>query len=143
MTHSLVLLTRVSNHKVMLSPGKLDGLVWHSRLFNFPVLRPSYPAGCQCVRNGHLLRSSLHGQNPEYVLTIPGGSGLAVAPMVRTTPPKEDKEGTSSAEVPTAQALVARPKSKASHDNLADDNPDLLNFDVAESEIICQMSSRL
>jgi hypothetical protein len=63
--------------------------------------------------------------------------------MVRTTPPKEDKEGTSSAEVPTAQALVARPKSKASHDNLADDNPDLLNFDVAGSEIICQMSSRL
>jgi hypothetical protein len=28
-------------------------------------------------------------------------------------------------------------------DNLADNDPDLLNFTVAESEIICRMSSRL
>jgi hypothetical protein len=61
--------------------------------------------------------------------------------MVRTTPPKVDKAGTSSVEVPTAQALVARPGSKAPDDNLADDVPDLLNITVAESEIICRMSS--
>jgi hypothetical protein len=39
--------------------------------------------------------------------TTPGGSASVVAPMDRTTPPKEDKVGTSSAEAPTAQALVA------------------------------------
>jgi hypothetical protein len=66
-----------------------------------------------------------------------------VAFMVRTTPFKEDKVGTSSAEAPTAQALVARPRSKVPNDDLADDDPDLLNFDVAESEIVCQTSSRL
>jgi hypothetical protein len=60
--------------------------------------------------------------------------------MVRTTLPKVDKEGTPSAEVPMAQALVARPESKAPDDNLVDDDPDLLNFTVAEIEIICQMS---
>jgi hypothetical protein len=51
--------------------------------------------------------------------------------MVRTTPPKEDKVDTSSAEAPTAQALVTRPGSKVSDDNLVDDDRDLLNFDVA------------
>jgi hypothetical protein len=61
--------------------------------------------------------------------------------MVHTTPPKVDKAGTSSVEVPTAQALVARPGSKAPNGNLADDVPDLLNITVAESEIICRMSS--
>jgi hypothetical protein len=63
--------------------------------------------------------------------------------MVRTTPPKKDKVGTSSAEAPMAQALVARPGSKVSYDTLADDDLELLNFGVAESEIICWMSSRL
>jgi hypothetical protein len=54
--------------------------------------------------------------------------------MVRTTLPKV---GTSSAEVPTAQGLVARPGSKALVDNLADDDPGLLNFATVESEIVC------
>jgi hypothetical protein len=63
--------------------------------------------------------------------------------MVRTTPPKEDKVDTSLAEVPTTQALEVRPGSKAPDDNLADNDPDLLNFYAAESEIACQMSSRL
>jgi hypothetical protein len=63
--------------------------------------------------------------------------------MVCTTPPKEDKADTSLAEVPTTQALVARLGSKALDDNLADDDPDILNFIVAESEIVCRMSSRL
>jgi hypothetical protein len=63
--------------------------------------------------------------------------------MVHTTPPKEDKAGTSSAEAPTTQALVAIPGSKAPADNLANDNPDILNIDAAESEIVCQMSSGL
>jgi hypothetical protein len=56
--------------------------------------------------------------------------------MVRTTPPKEKK-------VPTTQALVAQPGSKVPNDNLTDDGPKLLNFDAAESEIICQTISRL
>jgi hypothetical protein len=63
--------------------------------------------------------------------------------MVRTTLSKEDKMCTSSTEPPTAQALVARSGSKASNDNLADNDPDLLNFDEAKSEIVCRMSSRL
>jgi hypothetical protein len=58
--------------------------------------------------------------------------------MVHTTLPKVD---TSSTEALTAQALVARPGSKALHDNLADDDLGLLNFVTTESEIICQMSS--
>jgi hypothetical protein len=60
--------------------------------------------------------------------------------MVCTTPPKEDKVDTSSVEAPTAQALVARPESKSSDDNLVHDYPDLLKFDVEESEIIYQMN---
>jgi hypothetical protein len=60
--------------------------------------------------------------------------------MVRTTLPKV---GTSSVEVPMAQALVARLRSKASDGNLADNDPSLLNFITAEFEIICQMNSRL
>jgi hypothetical protein len=63
--------------------------------------------------------------------------------MERTTPPKEDKVATSSTEVPTAQALVARLKSKVSDDNLGEDNPDLLNIAAVGSEIACQTSSRL
>jgi hypothetical protein len=50
--------------------------------------------------------------------------------MVRTTPPKEDNVGTSSPEAPTAHPLVAQSGSKAPDNNLADDDPDLLNFDA-------------
>jgi hypothetical protein len=63
--------------------------------------------------------------------------------MNRTTPPKEDKADTSSAEAPMAQALVAQPGGKALDDNLSDDDPSLLNFVVVRSEITCWMSSRL
>jgi hypothetical protein len=63
--------------------------------------------------------------------------------MVRTTLPKEDKVGTSSAEAPTAQVLVARSGSKASDDNIANGAPDFLNFNMVETEIVCWMSSRL
>jgi hypothetical protein len=66
-----------------------------------------------------------------------------VAPLVHTTPPKEDKVDTSSVEVPTVQALAVRLGSKAPNDNLVDDNFDLLNFDVVESETVYRMSSRL
>jgi hypothetical protein len=63
--------------------------------------------------------------------------------MLHTTLPKVDKMGTSSAEVPTAQALVARPGSKAVDGNPADNDTDHLNFTTAEFEIICQTCSRL
>jgi hypothetical protein len=63
--------------------------------------------------------------------------------MVHTTPPKEDKAGTSSTEAVTAQALVVRPRSKALDDCLANNDPDLLNFATVESEIVYRMSSRL
>jgi hypothetical protein len=42
-----------------------------------------------------------------------------------------------------AQALVARPGSKASDDNLGDDDPDLLNPIMVESETVCRSSSQL
>jgi hypothetical protein len=63
--------------------------------------------------------------------------------MVRTSPPKEDKADTSSTEVPTAQAFMARLSSKVTDDNLADNDPNLLNFTAVESEIVCWMSPRL
>jgi hypothetical protein len=63
--------------------------------------------------------------------------------MVYTTLPKEDKVDTSSTEAPTTQILVARSESKASDDNPSDDDPDLLNFDMAESKIVCQTSTQL
>jgi hypothetical protein len=66
-----------------------------------------------------------------------------VDPTVHTILPKEDNVDTSSAEAPTAQALVARPGSKALDNNPADDDPDLLNFTAVESGIACRMSSRL
>jgi hypothetical protein len=50
---------------------------------------------------------------------------------------------TPSAEVLMTQTLVARPESKALDDNLVDNDPDLLNFDAVEPEIICRTSSRL
>jgi hypothetical protein len=56
--------------------------------------------------------------------------------MVRTTLLKVDKVGISSVEVPTAQALVAQSGSKALDNNLTDDDPGLLNFTTAESEIV-------
>jgi hypothetical protein len=63
--------------------------------------------------------------------------------MVGTTLPKEDKVDTSSTEVPMVHALATRPGSKASNDKLIDDDPDLLNLDAVESELVCWMSSRL
>jgi hypothetical protein len=63
--------------------------------------------------------------------------------MDRTTPPKEDKVGISSAEGPTAHAFVAQPDSEEPDDNLGDDDPDLLNFTVVGSKITCRMSSYL
>jgi hypothetical protein len=101
------------------------------------------PTDGRCSCNGHLLCSSLHDQNPQHVLTIPGGSASAVELMVRTTPPNVDKEDTSSAEAPMTWALVARPGSKALDDNPADDDPDLLNFYAVESWIAWQTSSPL
>jgi hypothetical protein len=41
------------------------------------------------------------------------------------------------------QALASRPGSKASDDNLGDDDPDLLSFGATECEIVCRISSRL
>jgi hypothetical protein len=138
-----VLLACAGDQELRLSSGKLDGLVWHSRLSDFSALRPSYPTGSRHICNGCLLRSSLRGQNPQQVQTIPSGNASAVAPMVSTTPPKEDNVDTSSAEAPAAQALVARSKSKVLDDNLVDDDPDPLNFDATGSKIIYRMSSRL
>jgi hypothetical protein len=63
--------------------------------------------------------------------------------MVRTTPPKEAKAGTSSTEAPIVQALVTRPRSKTPDDNLADDDLDLLNFDATESKIVYWTNSQL
>jgi hypothetical protein len=126
-----------------LPPEKPDGPVWHYGLSGLPAPKLLCPADGRCVYSNHLLRSSLHGQNPRQVLTIPGQSASVVEPMDRTTPPKEDKVGTSSAEAPTAQALVARPESEAPDDNLGDDNLNLLNFVVVGSEIACRTSSLL
>jgi hypothetical protein len=132
-----VLLTCADDQKQSLSLRKSDGSVGLSRLSGFPVPRPSCPAGGRRICNFRLMHSS------QQVLTIPGGSASAVVPMVRTTPPKEDKVSTSLKEPPRDQALVARLGSKVLDDNLADDDPDLLNFDAPESKIICQMSSWL
>jgi hypothetical protein len=43
---------------------------------------------------------------------------------------------TSSAEAPKTQALVPRPGSQALDDTPANDDPDLLTFGMAESEIV-------
>jgi hypothetical protein len=66
-----------------------------------------------------------------------------VEPIVHTTLPKVDKVGTSSVEVPIAQALMARPRSKASDDDLVDDDPGFPYFVAMESKTICRMSPRL
>jgi hypothetical protein len=136
-------LPRSSDPDLLPPLGKLDGPVWHFRLFGFPTLKPSFPTGGQHIHNGRLLHSSLHGQNPQQALTNLGESASAVASMVCTTPPKEDKVGTSSVKAPTVQALVAQPGSKALDDNVADNDSDPLNFDVAESVIVCRTSPRL
>jgi hypothetical protein len=96
-----------SDQVLSLPPRKSDGPVWHSGLSDFPAPKLLCLADGRCVRSSHLLCSSLHGQNPEQVLTIPSGSASVVEPMDRTTPPKEDKVGTSSTEARTAQALMA------------------------------------
>jgi hypothetical protein len=97
-----MLLTRLGDQELLLSLGKLDGPVWHSGLSSIPILRPSCPASGRRIRNDRLLRSSLRGQNPQYVLTIPGGSASVVVSIVHTTPPKEDKVDTSLVEGPMA-----------------------------------------
>jgi hypothetical protein len=76
-------------------------------------------------------------------LTIPDGSASAVASIAHTTLPKEDKMDTSLAKVPMPQALVARLRSMAPEDNPADNDPDLLNFAMVESETVYRMSSWL
>jgi hypothetical protein len=136
-------LPRASDPELLLPLGKPDGPVWHFGLFGFPILKPSFPTGGQHIHNGRLLHSSLRGQNPQQTLTILGESASAVAPMVCTNPPKEDKVGTSSVKALTVQALVAQPGSKALDDNVADNDSDPLNFDVADSEIVCRTSPRL
>jgi hypothetical protein len=93
---------RAGDQVLSLPPGKLDGPVWHFGLSGFPAPKLLCPVDGRCVRSSHLLHSSINGQNPEQVLTIPGGSASVVAPMDRTTPHKEDKVGISSIEAPTA-----------------------------------------
>jgi hypothetical protein len=63
--------------------------------------------------------------------------------MGRTTPPKEDKVGTSTMKAPMAHALVARSESEAPNDNLGCDASILLNATVVGSEVACRMSSQL
>jgi hypothetical protein len=60
-----MLLARVGDHELQQLPGKPNGLVWHFELSGFPDLRNLCPAGGRCVCNGHLLCSSICGQNPE------------------------------------------------------------------------------
>jgi hypothetical protein len=138
-----VRLTRAGDQELPLLPRKSDGPIWHSGLSNFSVLGLPYSAGGRHVHNGRLLHKILHSQNLQQVLTIPGGRASTVEPKVCTTLPKVDKAGTSSMDVPMAQTLVAQLRGKAPDGNRADDDPGLLNFTVAESEIICRMSSRL
>jgi hypothetical protein len=56
-----VFLAHGGDPELLLSLGKPDGLVWHFRLFGFPVLKSSCPASGRCISNGRLMRSSLHG----------------------------------------------------------------------------------
>jgi hypothetical protein len=55
----------------------------------------------------------------------------------------EDRVETSSGEALTAQALVARSRSTTSNDNLINDDLDLLKFNMAKYEIVCQTNSWL
>jgi hypothetical protein len=63
--HPSAFLAHGGDPELLLSLGKMDGLVWHSGLFGFPVLKSSCPASGRCICNGCLMRSSLHGQNPH------------------------------------------------------------------------------
>jgi hypothetical protein len=141
--HPSVILACARNQELLLLSRKLDHPVWGFGSSNFPILESCCPVGGRCICNGRLLCSSLHSQNPQQVLTISGGSALVAEPMVHTTLPNVDKAGTSSTEVPMAQALVARPRNKAPDDNLADDDLGLLNFTTTKSKIVFRMSSRL
>jgi hypothetical protein len=69
-----------------------------------------------------------------------GESASVVVSVARTTLPKEDKVGTSSADAPMSQALVAQSRSKTPDDAPIDDDFELLNFVTAVSWIGCQMS---
>jgi hypothetical protein len=121
-----------------LSSRKPDHLIWGFGPSDFLVSWPFYPVGGRHFLIGRLLCSSLHGQNFQHALTIPGGIALVAEPMVRTTPHKADKADTSSAEVPMTRALVALPGSKA-----LDDNPDHLDFTAVKFGISYWMSSLL
>jgi hypothetical protein len=79
------------------------------------------------------MHGNLRDQNLQLILTILGESALAVEHMVHTTPPKVEKMDTTSAEAPTAQALVARSGSKVPDDAPIDDDSELLNFAITMS----------
>jgi hypothetical protein len=121
------------DQELWLSSGKPNGPIWHSTLSSFPVLEAYYPIVARRSCNDRLLCSNLHGQNLLKVLTFPSEVVSTTEPTVHTTLPKVDKVDTSSAEDPTAQALAAQPRSKASDDYLIDDDLDLLNFVAVES----------
>jgi hypothetical protein len=126
-THPWASTTCITDLGLLLSLGKPDGPVSHSRLFDFPTLEPYCPAGGRHSHNGRLLCNSLHSQNPPRVLTISGGSASAMEPTIRTSPPKMDKVGTSSMKIPMVWALVTQLGSEAPNDSPIDDDPDLLN----------------
>jgi hypothetical protein len=60
-----MLLAHDGDQELLLSSEKSDGPVWHSGLSGFPVLMPSCPTGGRRIHSGHLLHSSLCGQNPQ------------------------------------------------------------------------------
>jgi hypothetical protein len=101
-----------------------------SRPSGFPASGLSCPANGRCTHSDRLLRSNLHGQTPQWALTISGGSASVVDPTVSTTLPKKGKVDTSSAEAPMTRTLVARPESEVPDDNPIDNDPNLLNFTV-------------
>jgi hypothetical protein len=100
--HPLIpaLIACVAALELLLSSGEPDGPVCHSGMSDFPNLEHSCLAGGRCSHNGHLLCSSLRGQNPQQVLTMSGGSALAAESTDCTTLPKVDKADTSPAEGP-------------------------------------------
>jgi hypothetical protein len=142
-TRPLALLTPADDQELLLSLGKSDHPIWDFGPSDFSGSESYCHVGGRRIRNDRFPSSSLYGQNPQHVLTIPSGSISGVVPMACTTPPTKDKVDTSLMEAPTAQALVTRLGNKTMDDILANDDPDLLNFDAVESKIACQMSSRL
>jgi hypothetical protein len=138
-----VLPARDGDQELLLLPGKPDGPIWHSWLSSFSVLGLPCPTGGRCVRNGHLLRKSLHSQNLQQVRPSPveghrRWSPWSIPPCSRWT-----RWVHHHTEVPMAQAFVAQPRSKALDDDLVDDDPGLLNFATTESETIYRTSPRL